>query len=161
MKKIYLMCFFLMSIFISELCLAKNKKVDLLEDFPPQNQDVIFENILFYDTLYSKDMPELALQLRPNAILFKNALPKNCALLQNLDTRLVYRCYHGNFSYGDYYTYHIFVSVGPDENGNCLVVGDTSLSPDKLNPGRNPVVYYFKSQDCGVYEDLSDYLIRF
>lgn len=136
-------------------------RLQAAKDFPKPQFEEIFKNLWFYDTLYSIDNPELELQLRPNSITFKGTMPKKCDLLQNLDTRVVYRCRHGNMSYGDYDTYHMFVAAGPDEAGRCLVLGDTKVRPDKLNPGENPVVYYFKAEDCGEYEDLTDYLIRF
>lgn len=161
MKKFLLIFFLCVVLFPSKICWAEQKNDFFSDKFPSQNKEEIFENLWFYDMLYSVDNPDFELKLRPSSISFKNTLTKKCRLLQNFDTRVVYRCLHGNLSYGDYYTYHIFVSAGPDNEGRCLVLGDTSLSPDKLNIGQNPVVYYFKSDDCGVYEDLTDYFIRF
>ncbi len=134
---------------------------ELIRDFPQPSRPEIFKNLWFYDTMYGVDSPRLELKLRPDSIAFKGMQPKKCELLQNLDTRVVYRCLHGDLSYGDYYTYHLFVSAGKDFDGRCLVLGDTQTDPSKLDPGKKPVVYYFEADDCGVYEDLTDYLIRF
>lgn len=161
MKK-FLTCFLLfLTCFWWTTARAKEyKRADVLRDFPLAER-LFFENLWFYEPLHSIDDPGLVLNLMPDMLTFKGTLPKRCKLLQNLDTRVVYRCLHGDFSNGDYYTYHLFVSVGPDLEGRCLVLGDTQLDPAKLNPGRKPVVYYFKADDCGEYEDLMDYLIRF
>lgn len=120
----------------------------------------IFENLWFYDELTAVDNPRLKVQLLPNAINFQGATPQPCTMMENRDTRVVYRCYHENASSGGYNTYHLFVSAGKDFEGRCLVLSDVKTNPNDLNVGKKPAVFYFNAEDCGEVEDLNEVLMR-
>lgn len=122
---------------------------------PEVEEHQMFNNLWFYETLTMDDNPNIKLKLSPLGISFNGAKAKDCEMMYNLDTRVMYRC-----EYGDVDTYHLFVSAGKDEKGRCIILADSKILPQQLNVGLKPQVYSFMAEDCGEAEDLTDWFMR-